>query len=120
MSKPNEAPAQLPHIRCEQDAFTHAGQRAVVEGIYQQEDVRMMQVNPPVLHLGHAVLVLDDGCRVFLYPPASPAALRDAAEIRRCENRRTRASGVILPRIPQDDAVQQAPCLVDVESIEPV
>jgi hypothetical protein len=109
--------AQLPTVRLEGDATTFAGQQVIVEGRYQQEDVRMMQVNPPVLHQGHVVLVLDDGSRVFLYPPASRDSLRDPVEIRRFEGRLVRAVGVILPRIPQEGSVQNAPCLVYVVSI---
>ena len=110
--------SEMPVVHREGDAATYAGQTVYVEGVYEQEDVRMMQVNPPTLLLGHVAVVLDDGCRVFLYPPAQQEARRSKQEIRRFEHKRVRVLGVIYPTIPQEGAVQLAPCLVDIQSIE--
>jgi len=107
----------IPVVTTAADVERLAGQTVHVDGVYEQEDVRMMQVGPPE-HLGHVVLVLADDCRVFLYPPAQPEARRSAEEIERLEHQRVRALGVILPRIPQAGAVQQAPCLIELQSIE--
>lgn len=109
--------SEIPIVRTTADVTRLAGQRVYVEGIYEQEDVRMMQVNPPTLFAGHVVLVLNDGCRVFVNPPAEPAALRSEQEIANFEHRPARALGVILPRIPQEGAIQQAPCLIAIESL---
>jgi hypothetical protein len=105
-------------VETEADVAGHAGNLVYVQGVYEQEDVRMMRVNPETLFLGHAVIVLRDGCRVFLYPPGSPEARRPAEEIREFEDTTVRALGVILPVIPQEGAIQNAPCLIDIRSIE--
>jgi hypothetical protein len=109
---------EIPIVRNESDVKAYAGAVADVEGIYQQEDVRMMQVDPPVLFRGHVVVVLEDGCKVFLYAPASPDALRSQAEIQAHEHKKVRVRGLLYPTIPQPGAIQVAPCLVDVQSIE--
>lgn len=108
---------EVPKVLSEADAYAHAGQIVTVEGQYRQEDVRMRQTNPDSLFQGHVVLILDDGCRVFLYPPSAPEAIRSEQEIRQYENQQVCAVGVILPRIPQEGAVQNAPCLQDIKSI---
>jgi hypothetical protein len=111
------ANTEIPIVETLADVTRLAGQTVYVEGVYEQEDVRMMQVNPPTSFVGHVVVVLQDGSRVFVYPPADAKARRSKQEIKRFEHRRVRALGVILARIPQEGAVQQAPCLIDVESI---
>jgi seryl-tRNA(Sec) selenium transferase len=109
--------AQIPVVKAEAEIAALAGKKAYIEGTYEQEDVRMMRVKPETLFAGHAVVVLEDGCRVFLYPPAQSEARRSKQEIKRFEHKKVRALGVILPTIPQDGAVQKAPCLVEIESI---
>lgn len=111
--------AATPVVKTQADVTTFAGQTVYVEGIYEQEDVRMMRVKPETLFAGHAVIVLEDGCRVFLYAPAQAQALRPKQEIRQFEHKNVRALGSILPTIPQAGAVPRAPCLVDIQSIEP-
>jgi hypothetical protein len=95
------------------DVETHAGQRVHVEGTYRQQDVRMRPVDPATLHVGHVAIVLDDGTRVYLYPPEDPEARRPADEIAQFENRRVRVAGVLLPTIPSDNTAIIAPCLLD-------
>jgi len=109
----------VPIVKTEADVAAHAGNTVYVEGVYEQEDVRMMRANPRTLFLGHAVVLLADGCRVFLYAPASEEARRAKEEIRRFEHKKVRVLGSILPTIPQEGAVQNAPCLIDIQSIEP-
>jgi hypothetical protein len=112
-------PAQAgPVVASQDDVELHAGGAAVVEGTYEQQDVRMMQANPETLYKGHAAVVLSDGVRVFLYPPQEDEAIRDAAEIERFEHRTVRASGLLLDGNPGEGAVIDAPCLLDVETIE--
>lgn len=108
----------IPVVKTETDIDTYAGETVYVEGVYQQEDVRMMQVNPNSLLLGHVVIVLEDSCKVFLYPPMQKEARRSKQEIRRFEHKRVKVLGVIYPAIPQEGAVQNAPCLVDIQSVK--
>ena len=110
--------AGIPVVKTEADVATYAGKTVYVEGIYEQEDVRMMRLNPETLFLGNVVLVLEDGCRVFLYPPASEEARRPKKEIRRFEHKKVRVLGLLHPTIPQAGAVQMAPCLTDIRPIE--
>lgn len=108
---------RVPVIKTEADIEENAGKTVYIEGIYQQEDVRMMQVNPETLFLGHVVVVLDDGCPVFLYPPATEEARRSQEEIQQFENKKVRVLGLLYPSIPQEGAIQIAPCLTDIQSI---
>lgn len=107
-----------PIVASQDDVELHAGGTAVVEGTYEQQDVRMMQANPDTLYKGHVAVVLSDGVRVFLHPPQEDEAVRDADEIERFEHRTVRASGLLLDGNPGEGAVIDAPCLLDVETIE--
>jgi hypothetical protein len=110
----------LPVVTSQEGVDAHGGDYATVEGVYEQQDVRMMQVNPPTLYAGHAAVVLDDGVCVFLEAPQEDAAIRGADEIARFEHRTVRASGLLLAGNPSEGAAIDAPCLTDVASIEPV
>jgi hypothetical protein len=96
----------------------HAGDYATVQGVYEQQDVRMMQANPATLYAGHAAVVLADGVCVFLEAPGDEAAIRDEDEIARLEHRTVRATGLLLEGNPSDGAAIDAPCLVDLGSVE--
>ena len=108
----------LPVVTAEADVESNAGRYVTVEGVYEQQDVRMMQVNPDVQFAGHAAIVLSDGERVFLYPQQDAEAIRPADERARLEHRRVRASGLLLPTNPRDGAVITSPCLIDLKSID--
>jgi hypothetical protein len=109
----------LPVVKSRADVKEHARSEVVVEGVYEQHDVRRMKVDPDELLEGHVVLVLADGAKVFLYAPDDDEALRSADERERLEHRNVRAAGLLLSRIPGAGAAVRAPCLVDVTSIEP-
>ncbi len=109
---------KLPTVRSAEDVSRRAGGRVAVEGVYEQQDVRMMPVNPDTLFEGHVALVLDDGTQVFLYPPYEEQARRGPEEIRRFEHKRVRVTGLLYPTIPPVGATLMAPCLVDIGSIE--
>jgi len=111
---------EIPIIRREEEIELHPGKIVYVEGTYEQEDVRMVQESPKTLFLGHVVVVLEDGCRVFLYPPGRDEALRSKEEIRQFEHKKVSVLGRIYPTIPQDGTIQIAPCLEDIQSIEMV
>ena len=107
-----------PVVRSRADAKEHAREEVVVEGVYEQRDVRRIKAGPDELE-GHVVLVLSDGAQVFLYAPDDDEALRSADERERLEHRKVRAAGLLLSRIPGPGAAVRAPCLIDVTSIEP-
>jgi hypothetical protein len=108
-----------PVVTARADVESHATRYVTVEGVYEQQDVRMMQVDPAELFRGHAAIVLSDGERVYLYPQQDAEAIRPADERGRFEHRRVRASGLLLPTNPRDGAVITSPCLIDLKSIEP-
>jgi hypothetical protein len=108
----------LPVVSARADVETHATRYVTVEGVYEQQDVRMKQVDPAELFKGHAAIVLSDGERVYLYPQQDAEAIRPADERERLEHRRVRASGLLLPTNPREGAVITAPCLIDLRSID--
>src|SRR5687767_8914507 len=103
----------LPVVTAHADVESHATRYVTVEGVYEQQDVRMMQVDPAEQFAGHAAIVLSDGERVYLYPQQDAEAIRPADERERFEHRRVRASGLLLPTNPRDGAVIASPCLID-------
>lgn len=91
-----------------------------VIGKYKQVDVRYRQTPPPQ-YKGHVLIVLDDGGKIFFYPPWHSKAIRSSDEIAQFENKRVVVVGKILPIIPpypRDSASIVAPCLVAIESIK--
>ena len=108
----------LPVVTAQTDVESHATRYVTVEGVYEQQDVRMMQVDPAELFEGHAAIVLSDGERVYLYPQQDAEARRPTDERERFEHRRVRASGLLLPTNPREGAVITAPCLIDLKSID--
>jgi hypothetical protein len=108
----------LPVVTARADVDSHATRYVTVEGVYEQQDVRMMRVDPAELFDGHAAIVLSDGERVFLYPQQDAEAIRPADERARLEHRRVRASGLLLATNPRDGAVITSPCLIDLQSID--
>ena len=108
----------LPVVTAQADVESNATRYVTVEGVYEQQDVRMMQVDPDELFEGHVAIVLSDGERVYLYPQQDAEAIRAADERERFEHRRVRASGLLLPTNPRDGAVITAPCLIEIKSID--
>ncbi|MFL9453057.1 MULTISPECIES: hypothetical protein [Nostocales] len=91
-----------------------------VIGKYRQVDVRYRQTPPPQ-YKGHVLIVLDDGGKIFFYPPWHSKAIRSSNEIAQFENKRVVVVGKILPIMPpypRDAASIVAPCVVAIESIE--
>jgi hypothetical protein len=91
-----------------------------VIGKYRQVDVRYIQ-DPPPEYKGHVLIVLDDGGKIFFYPPWHSKAIRSSDEIAQFENKRVVVVGKILRRLPsypRGSASIVAPCLVAIESIE--
>jgi hypothetical protein len=109
----------LPVIASGDEVKQHVSTYVTVEGVYEQQDVRMMQVDPDQLFEGHAAVILGDGTPVYLYPPQKPEARRSAAERKRFEHRRVRATGLLYANIPGPGAAIRAPCLGDISTIEP-
>ena len=111
--------APLPVVTSGAEVKQHVSTYVIVEGVYEQQDVRMMRVAPEQLFEGHAAVILGDGTPVYLYPPQKPEARRSAAERERFEHRRVRATGLLYATIPGPGAAIQAPCLGDISTIEP-
>jgi hypothetical protein len=110
----------LPVVASGADVKGHVSTYVVVEGVYEQQDVRMRPPTPEPLYEGHVALILGDGTRVFLYPPQKPEARRSEQERERLEHRTVRATGLLFATIPGPGAAINAPCLADISSIEPV
>jgi hypothetical protein len=112
-----EAPMSPPVVRSHEEVDQHAGGEAVVEGLYEPQDVRVRPVGEPE-YRGHAAVVLADGTCVFLCAPSEGEALRPSDEIARFGGRTVRASGTLLAGNPDKGAAIDAPCLVQITSIE--
>ena len=91
----------------------------VVEGVYEQQDVRMRPSPPEPLYEGHAALVLDDGVKVYLGLQQEPEGRRSAEERERLENQRVRATGLLFAINPGPGTVIDAPLLADISAVEP-
>jgi hypothetical protein len=104
------------------DVRRASGERAEVEGTYQQIDIRMRVKGDPV-YLGHAAVILDDGTEVTLEPSWAEEAIRPRDEIDRCEGHRVRVVGTVheeAPEPPEPAAALMSPCVRPVESVEPL
>ena len=110
----------LPVVASGDDVKPNVSTYVVVEGVYEQQDVRMRPPTPEPLYEGHVALVLSDGARVYLYPQQQPEARRSAEERERLEHRKVRATGLLFAKNPGPGAAIAAPCLADISSIEPV
>lgn len=112
----------MPDAATSLDALSRvSGQRATVEGRYQQIDVRMRQKGDPV-YAGHAAVILDDGTEVTLEPVWAAEAIRPAEEIERFDGQRVRVTGVVheqAPEPPEPTASLMSPCVHPVEAVEP-
>lgn len=110
----------LPVVVSGDDVRRNVSTYVVVEGIYEQQDVRMRPPTPEPLYEGHVALTLNDGARVYLFPQQTPEARRSPEERERFDHRRVRATGLLFATNPGPGAVIDAPCLADISSIEPV
>ena len=105
-------------VRTNADVEANLSAYVVVEGVYEQRDVRMRPIGEP-LYEGHVALELDDGTRVYLELQQEPAARRSAEERQRFEHRRVRATGLLFATNPGPGTVIDAPVLADVSAVEP-
>jgi hypothetical protein len=110
---------ELPIVISGDDVRANLSEYVVVEGVYEQQDVRMRPSPPEPLYEGHAALVLDDGVKVYLGLQQEPEALRSAEEREGFENRRVRATGLLFATNPGPGTVIDAPLLADISSVEP-
>ena len=111
--------APPPVVASGADVKANVSTYVTVEGVYEQQDVRMRPPTPEPLYEGHVALVLSDGTKVFLYPQQKPEALRSEDERARFDHQRVRATGLLYAKNPGPGAVIDAPCLADVSTIEP-
>ncbi len=56
----------LPVISSGDEVKQHVSTYVIVEGVYEQQDVRMMRADPDQLFEGHAAVVLGDETPVYL------------------------------------------------------
>jgi hypothetical protein len=110
----------VPIVASGDDVRQHVSTYVVVEGVYEQQDVRMRPPTPEPLYEGHVALILSDGARVYLYPQQKPEARRSEEERERLEHRTVHATGLLFATNPGPGAAIDAPCLADISSIEPV
>ena len=111
--------ASLPLVTSDAEVKQNVSTYVVVEGVYEQQDVRMMRVDPDQLFEGHVAVILGDGTPVYLYPPQKPEARRSEAERERFEHQRVRVTGLLYATIPGPGAAIRAPCIADISTIEP-
>ena len=96
-----------------------AGQKIRVIGEYQQIDIRR-RPTPPVQYRGNAIVILDDGGFISLYPMWHPDAIRPKDEIERFEGRRVIITGraVSVAHPPDARGGRIDPSFLSVDSIE--
>jgi len=84
-----------------------------VEVIGRYEAIASPRKGPPdpAAARDHAVIVLDDGTRLYLDPLGSPAARRPAVEIETFDGRLVRVAGIARRQMPAGGATLVAPCL---------
>lgn len=110
----------VPVVASGDDVRQHVSTYVTVEGVYEQQDVRMRPPTPEPLYEGHVALVLDDGVKVYLELQQEPEARRSAEERERFEHQRVRATGLLFATNPGPGTVIDAPLLADISAIEPV
>jgi hypothetical protein len=109
----------LPVVTSGEEVRQNVSTYVVVEGVYEQQDVRMRPPTPEPLYEGHVALVLDDGTKVYLNKQQDPEARRSAEERERFEHRRVRVTGLLFATNPGPGTVIDAPLLADISAIEP-
>ncbi len=110
---------ELPLVTSGDEVRANLSTYVVVEGVYEQQDVRMRPPTPEPLYEGHAALVLGDGVKVYLGLQQEPEGLRSAEERERFENQRVRATGLLFATNPGPGTVIDAPLLADISAVEP-
>ena len=110
---------ELPIVTSDDDVRANVSTYVVVEGVYEQQDVRMRPSPPEPLFEGHAALVLGDGVKVYLGQQQKPEGRRSAEERERFEHQRVRATGLLFATNPGPGTVIDAPLLADISAIEP-
>jgi len=106
-------------VKSSADVEANLSTYVVVEGVYEQQDVRMRPPTPGALYEGHVALVLDDGTHVYLGLQQEPEGRRSVEERERFEHQRVRATGLLFATNPGPGTVIDAPLLSDISSVEP-
>lgn len=97
------------------------GRKVVLEGIYQQHDIRSerMRTYPPKYY-GDVMIVLKDGTNVILNPIWHKDKIRSDSEIRMFENKCVHVEGRVFETAPDSGkglANMLAPCITDITKI---
>lgn len=109
----------LPVVTSTEEVRANVSEYVVVEGVYEQQDVRMRPSPPEPLYEGHVALVLDDGAKVYLGLQQEPEGRRSAEERERFEHQRVRVTGLLFATNPGPGTVINAPLLADISAVEP-
>lgn len=110
---------ELPIVTSGDELRANLSEYVVVEGVYEQQDVRMRPSPTEPRYEGHAALVLDDGLKVYLGIQQEPEGRRSAEERERFEHQRVRATGLLFATNPGPGTVIDAPLLADISAVEP-
>jgi hypothetical protein len=106
-----------PVVRSMADILAHDGRRVTLRGEYRAIPVPTRGGNDPGDPLEYAVVILEDGTRVFLETFGTPEASRPPAELRRFDRRRVAARGTIHGLMPVRGEGLLEPSLGDVRSV---
>jgi hypothetical protein len=113
---------ELDVARSRTDVARLDGKRATAAGTYLPIERPVKGVVTTPGPRDHAVLVLEDGSRLYLEPLDSPKSAREPDELRRFDGRRVRVKGVLHKVMPSEGQSLIAPCIAAIEEIaeEPV
>jgi hypothetical protein len=108
---------RLPHVRSSGDVKRHDGSRVIAEGRY--EAIARPRKGGPASGAPHelAVVVLDDGTRVYLEPIDAESAVRSRDERQRWDGQQVQVAATIHGIMPSRGQSLIAPCLSEVQSI---
>lgn len=112
-------PSDSPRCQSAREVVELDGQEVLIQGVYEQMDVRLRAAGPPV-HEGHASLVLEDTTTLLLEPVWHADAKRSADEIARFEGKAVIVRGVVHRVAPQGAGTHKnlvMPCITPVVSI---
>jgi hypothetical protein len=120
-SDPNASDEEhrLPHVRSAGDIARHDRSPVIVEGRYEAIARPRKGGAPPGAPHELAVVVLEDGTRIYLEPLDSEHAVRPRDERHRFDGQAVQVTGVMHAIMPSRGQSLIAPCLSAVRSVTP-
>jgi hypothetical protein len=104
-------------VRTQQELHRLTGQPAEVAGRYYAVERPVKGIVRKPRPKDHALLLLEDGVRVYLEPFESPASQRPADELRQFEGKRVRVTGIAYERMPARGESPLSPCIAEITQI---